>query len=113
MSILKELNALLTDLGIPVETGAFSEEAPDEYMVVTPLADTFPLHADNRPQIETQEARLSLLSKGNYLARKNQIVRALIGAGFTITDRLYVGYEDDTKYHHYSIDVEMANEWEE
>ena len=81
--------------------------------MITPLADTFPLHADNRPLNETQEARLSLYSKSNYLSRKNQIVRALIDAGFTITDRLYVGYEDDTKFHHYCIDVAINHEWGE
>ena len=113
LSILQKLNALLTGLGVPVETGIFSDKAPDEYIVITPLADTFPLHADNRPQIETQEARVSLFSKGNYLSRKNQIVRALIDAGFTITERLYAGYEEDIKYHHYSVDVAVSNEWEE
>jgi hypothetical protein len=113
MSILRELNTLLTALGIPVETGVFSDIAPDEYSVITPLADTFPLHADNRPLNETQEARLSLYSKGNYLSRKNQIVRALINAGFTITDRLYVGYEDDTQYHTYAIDAAKNYDLEE
>ena len=113
MNILQELNTLLTGLGIPVETGVFSDIAPDQYLVITPLADTFPLHADNRPLNETQEARISLFSKGNYLSRKNQIVHALINADFTITDRLYVGYEDDTKYHHYSVDVAANYELEE
>ena len=26
-------------------------------------------------------------------------------SGFTITDRRYIGYESDTKYHHIAIDV--------
>ena len=105
MSILTETNALLGGLSIPVETGVFSGKAPDEYMVITPLADTFPIHADNRPQSETQEARLSLFSKGNYLRRKNEIVQALLAEDFTITSRLYIGHEADTGYHHYAIDV--------
>lgn len=105
MSILSELNDLLTGLSIPVETGVFSGKAPDEYVVITPLADTFEVHADNRPQAEVQEARVSLYSKGNYLSRKNQIVNALLAADFTITARLYIGHEDDTMYHHYCIDV--------
>ena len=113
MSILQTLNTLLAGLGIAVETGIFSEKAPDEYLVITPLADTFPLHADNRPLSETQEARLSLFSKGNYLPQKNHIVRALVEADFTITSRLYAGYEDDTGYHHYTIDVAKNYEWEE
>jgi len=113
MSFLEELNTLLSGLGLSVETGVFSEKAPDEYIVITPLADTFALHADNRPQYETQEARLSLFTKGNYLKRKNQTARALLAADFTITSRLYVGHEDDTGYHHYAIDVAKNYELEE
>lgn len=113
MSFLGELNTLLSGLGLSVETGVFSEKAPDEYIVITPLADTFDLHADNRPQFETQEARLSLFSKGNYIRRKNKIVRTLLAADFTITSRLYVGHEDDTGYHHYAIDVAKIYELEE
>ena len=105
MSFLEELNNLITSLGLSVETGVFSDRAPDEYVVITPLADTFELHADNRPQYETQEARLSLFSKGNYLQRKNEITRTLLAADFTITARLYVGYESDTQFHHFNIDI--------
>ena len=105
MSILAELDTLVTGLGLPVETGIFSGKAPEEYVVVTPLTDTFPLHADNRPEYETQEVRLSLFCRGNYLARKKQVVKALIQASFTITDRHYAGREDDTGYHNYAIDV--------
>ena len=105
MTFLEELDTLITGLGLPVETGVFSGKAPEEYVVITPLADVFELHADNRPQFETQEARLSLFSKGNYTKRKNEIVRALLAAEFTITARLYVGHEDDTGFHHVAIDI--------
>ena len=113
MSFLEELNALLTGIGLSVETGVFSGKAPDEYIVVTPMADTFELHADNRPQAETQEARLSLFSKGNYIKRKNQIVKALLAADFTITDRRYIGHESDTSYHHYAVDAAKNYELED
>jgi hypothetical protein len=113
MSILTELNSLLNGLQIPVETGVFSGKAPDEYIVITPMADVFELHADNRPQLETQEARLSLYSKGNYLQRKRQTVSALLAADFTVTARMYVGREDDTGYHHYAIDVAKNYELED
>jgi len=113
MSFLEELNTLLTGLTIPVETGVFSDKAPDEYIVITPLADTYPIHADNQPQFETQEARLALFSKGNYLRRKNETVRALLAADFTITSRMYIGREDDTGYHHYAIDVAKNYELED
>lgn len=36
---------------------------------------------------------------------KNQLVGLLLQADFTITDRRYLGYEYDTAYHHYVIDV--------
>ena len=105
MSLLSELKIVIEAVGLPVETGVFSDEPPDEYVVVTPLADTYELHADNLPEYETQEARLSLFSRGNYLKRKEQLSKALLAADFVITDRRYIGHEDDTGYHHYAIDV--------
>lgn len=105
MSILAEINSVVSALNIPIETGVFSEAAPDEYVVITPLADSYELHADNAPSFETQEARLSLFSKGNYMKWKKQLSKALLSADFTITDRRYIGHEDDTGYHHYVIDV--------
>lgn len=112
MSLLSELTQIAKECGIPVETGVFSDAAPQEYLVVTPVADTFSLHADNLPELETQEARLSLYAKGSYTKHKNQLVRALLGADFTITDRRYIGHEDDTGYHHYAIDVAKLYELE-
>ena len=112
MSLLQELNTLLSPIA-PVETGVFSESAPNRYVVITPLADTFALYTDDGPHHETQEARLSLFDKGSYTAMKNQIVRALLAADITITDRRYVGHEDDTGYHHYAIDVAKIYELEE
>lgn len=113
MSILKEINTLLGSFDIPIETGYFSGTPPDEYIVITPMVDTFGIFADNLPQAETQEIRLSLFSKNNYILRKNQLTRLLLEAGFTITDRRYIGFEDDTKYHHYVIDVASEYEFKE
>lgn len=112
MSLLQELNTLLSSF-VPVETGVFSESAPNRYAVITPLADTFELYSDDIPRNESQEARLSLFDKGSYTSVKNQIVRALLAADITITDRRYVGHEDDTGYHHYAIDVAKNYELEE
>ncbi|WP_040197180.1 hypothetical protein [Candidatus Soleaferrea massiliensis] len=105
MSILSELNTLVNAVPLPVETGVFSGKAPDEYVVILPLSDIFEVHADNRPGYEVQEARLSLFIKGNYRLRKKQITTALLNADFTVTERRYIGHEDDTGYHHYVIDV--------
>ena len=113
MSLLSELKIVIEAVGLPVETGVFSDEPPDEYVVVTPLADTYELHADNLPEYETQEARLSLFSMGNYLKRKKQLSKALLAADFTITDRRYIGHEDDTGYHHYAIDMAKLYRLEE
>lgn len=112
MSILEDLQGTLSELDIPVETGVFSDEAPDRYIVVVPLADTFDLHADNAPGVDVQEARLSLFSKGSYTAAKNRLVRLLLRDDFTITDRRYNGYETDTGYHHYVVDVARHYEME-
>lgn len=113
MSLLSEIRTAVLGCGLPVETGVFSDAPPDEYVVVTPLADTYGLHADDAPGYETQEARLSLFSKGNYMQRKKQLSKALLAADFVITDRRYIGYEDDTGFHHYAIDVAKLYETEE
>lgn len=112
MSILEDLTSLLTVKGVPVETGIFSDEAPDTYVVITPLSDTFDLHADNAPGVDIQEARLSLYTKGSYTALKNRLVRLLLREDFTITGRTYNGYETDTGYHHYTVDAARHYEFE-
>ena len=112
MSLLEDIQEVLSELNIPIETGVFSDEAPYQYIVVLPLADTFDLHADNSPGVDVQEARLSLFSKGSYTAAKNRLVRLLLREDFTITDRRYNGYETDTGYHHYVVDVAQYYEME-
>ena len=112
MSLLSELNTLLDALSIPVETGIFTGKAPETYVVITPLTDSFVLYAGDYPQYEVQEARLSLFSQGNYRPFKQAIERALLASAIIITDRHYVGHEDDTGYHHYAIDVAKHYVWE-
>ena len=113
MSLLSELNTIAESCGVPVETGVFSDAAPDTYLVLTPLSDSFDLHADDRPGIDTQEVRLSLFCRENYMRIKNTLVRALLAADVTVTDRRYIGFETDTGYHHYAIDVAKSYVWEE
>lgn len=112
MSILSELNTLLTPV-LPMETGVFSGVPPDEYLVLTPMTDIFALFGDNKPLIDISEVRISLFSKHNYQQKKRQITTALLGAGFTITDRRYIGHEDDSGYYHFAIDVAKEYETEE
>jgi len=111
--ILEELNALLEGLKIPVESGTFKGKPPDEYCVLTPLADSFEVFVDNAPSIDVNEARISLFAKHNYLARQKQIVKALLAADFTITSRFFVGFENDTGYYHIATDVAKYYEMEE
>ncbi|WML29063.1 hypothetical protein RCG24_13715 [Neobacillus sp. OS1-32] len=113
MNILEELNNLVSAIPLPVETGVFSGLAPDEYIVITPMSDRLDFYADNQAHTVIEEARLSLFSKINYLGRKKQLTKALLAGGMTITDRQYIGFENDTKYHHYAIDVLKEYEMED
>ena len=113
MSLLSDLKTTITSLKIPVETGVFTDKAPDEYIVLIPLNDDFDLHADNQPGVDVQSVRISLYTKGNYTVLMSRVVNALLKAELTITDRQYLGFEYDTKYHHYNIDVENCYEMED
>lgn len=113
MSILADIQTAIGPLDIPIETGAFTDAAPARYIVVVPLTDTFALHADDAPGVDIQEARLSLFSQGSYTAMKNAVTRALLAADLTVTERRYIGYETDTGYHHYNVDVAKFHEMEE
>lgn len=113
MSLLSELSAIAKKLKIPAQTAVYSGKAPDEYLVFTPLYDSFELHSDNKPGIDVQEVRISLFSKGNYNCAASRLVKALLDSDITITARKYVGHEDDTGYHHYAVDTAKNYEMEE
>ena len=113
MSLLADIQKAVSPLKIPIETGVFKDEAPEKYIVVTPIADSFELHADNAPGGDVQEARLSLYCQGNYMKDKNALVKLLLADDFTITDRRYIGYETETGYFHYVVDVAKNYEMEE
>ena len=105
MSLLSELKSIADSLNIPSQTSLFDNPAPDKYIVFTPLLDEFKMFADNKPNIDVEEVRISYFDKGNYLAGKKAIEVAVQSADITITSRRYIGHEDDTGYHHYAIDV--------
>jgi len=113
MSVLANINAILDELRIPVETGVFSGVPPDEYAVLTPLADSYVQFADNKPLMDLSEVRISLFSNGSYTATKNKIIKALLSADFTITDRRYIGFDSDNNYHHYCIDCNQIQDLRE
>lgn len=111
MSLLSELITIAKKQKISVETGVFSNTPPDTYLVLTPITDGLGLMADNTPNAEIQEVRVSLFCKGNYNAIKTKLTREYLKADITVTDRRYIGHEDVTDYHHYAIDVAKSYEW--
>lgn len=113
MSLLSELKALLEKENIPCETGVFKSAAPDTYAVLVPIEDRFDVFADNFPETETQQVRISFFTKDNYTKWKEILSTVLLKAEITIEDRRYIGYETDTEYHHYAIDVAKFYKTEE
>ena len=105
MSLLEKLTSLITQLEIPVETGVFSCSAPNQYIVLVPLVSRYELYSDNLPQRDIDEVRVSVFSKSNYSSLKKELEKIFIENSLTITDRRYIGYEKETEYHHYIIDV--------
>ena len=113
MNILNELKSLCDEIQVPNETGVFSSKAPDAYCVFVPLNDSFPFNADNYPQTDVQEVRISIFTKKNYIKLKNKFITHLLGSDFYITDRRYNGFETGTGYHQYTIDVAKQYDIEE
>ena len=96
------------EVGTIIHTG----DEVGEYAVLTPILDSFEMYADDTPTLLSEEVRISLYIKGNYLGVKNQVVRKLLQNSFTITDMQYIELEKDTNYHHYNIDVKKINKYE-
>lgn len=63
MSVLADIQTALSVLGIPIETGVFTDAAPAKYIVVVPIADTFDLHADNAPGMMCRRLDYLFMSK--------------------------------------------------
>lgn len=109
MSISQKIISALKPLNLPVTLIENPVRTASEYIVLIPIADTFPLYANNRPIAEINEIELAVYIKGNYLELVEKISKLLITAEFAITDRRYVEYEATTKFHHYAIDVAVEN----
>ncbi len=105
MKLLEKLISLFSELDVPIETGIFSEQAPNQYIVLIPVTSTYELYADNLPEQDIEDVRISIYSKSNYLNLKRRLEKLLLENGLTITERRYNGYEKESKYHHYTIDV--------
>ncbi|MEX3505468.1 hypothetical protein [Corynebacterium sp. LK2510] len=111
--LLERITTVADELGIPFAVGLYTATPlPDTYLVATPLTDSFDVFADNQPAVEVEEVRLGLFTKSNYLEVRDRLTAALLDAGLTVTARRYVGFEPDTGFHHYGVDVASAKVWE-
>ncbi len=107
MSIYELIINTLEPLNIQVTMNQNTDKSVKQYVTLIPLYEGFDVYADNKPEIEITEVELAIYSKDNYLKLTKDISRLLIDSGFTITNRKYIEYEEDTKFHHYIIDVAM------
>ena len=104
--LLETLTTVADRLDLPIAVSLFSASpAPDTYLVATPIGDTLEVFADNTPSVEVEEVRLGLFTTGNDLTWRDTLTHALVDAGLVVTARRYIGFEDDTGYHHYSFDI--------
>lgn len=111
-TLLEQVTVVADRLGLPIAAGLHTDSpAPATYLVATPLSDMFDVYGDNQPGVEIEELRLALFTTGNYLTTRDWLTRALLDAGLTVTARRYVGFEADTGYHHYALDVVATNSW--
>ncbi len=113
MSLLANLKTILGTLNVPNETGVYkATPAPDQFCVLVPLSSVFH-YADNYPVEDVQSVRISVFSKTSYTTLVNNIVKKALDEGYFISNRRYIGHEDDTGYHHYAIDIENNYSYEE
>jgi len=100
------ITAITTALGssIPIAVGMYETEPyPDKFIVITPLWDSYDDISDDAPLTETQRADVNLYCRGDYTITRDAIKVLL--SGFILLDRRYIGYEKDTKHHHYVFTI--------
>ena len=83
MMLLEKLISLFSQLDVPIETGIFSGQAPEQYIVLIPVTSTYELYADNLPKQDIEEVRISIYSKSNYLSIKRNLEKLLLVNGLT------------------------------
>lgn len=106
MSILTDLVAVCRSQRLPVATSIYLDSpAPPRYAVITPLTETYTLWGDNQPGVNIEEARLNLYIRGDFTPDAAALTKACREHGLTVTARTYVGFETDTGYHHWAIDL--------
>jgi len=110
MNIISSITAALAPMGLTPAVGMYAvaegQQYPDAYIVITPLDERNDDIADDAPLTETAAADVNLYVRGNYQPQKDQMKSLLETAGFYLSYRGYVAYEQDTGHHHYVITVE-------
>lgn len=107
-TLLETLTRICGSLSLPVSVGNHAATpAPDAFVVLTPLAETFELFAGDVPGAEVIEVRANIFTKTDYQPVAQALTTELLEAGVTITGRCYIGFEEDTKYHHWAVDAAM------
>ena len=106
MSMNSDIVTALTSASLPIETGVHTG-TDTSYIVLTPVSERNDDIADDTDLTETEEMDVNLYYVGNYLTVKNTIKSLLKTAGFFIADRQYIGYDAETKQHHYVFTVEQ------
>lgn len=110
--LLEQVTTVADQEGLPIAVGLYADSpAPGTYLVATPLADMFDVYGDNQPGVEIEDVRLAVFTTGNYLPIRDRLTRALLDAGLTLTARRYVGFEADTGYHHYALDIASHHQY--
>ena len=74
-------------------------------MVIIPGTDDFPVCADDRPIVETEEVELALYCKGNYLKMRMRLPQDFWMLTLRLYPEKYMEFEKETKYHHYIFEV--------
>lgn len=105
-NILSEATGIINNMGVEVQTAVYSEKPPDKYVVIVPIEDEFAEFADNKPTLDKQSARIVILNKENPYRLRNNIVKALWNAGFSILTRKYSGFDAETKHHIMYVEIE-------
>lgn len=108
LEILKE--RLSPIVGGNIHTIDATDTTKPPYIVLTPIDDSYSFHADDTPQSWTEDVLISIYTVENYRELAEDVCKACIDAGCTITERRFIERESKTKYFHYAVTVEKEFE---
>lgn len=113
MTLNERIITALAPLDISVTVTEHTPDGAERFCVIIPEQDGFECCGDDRPISGTEQVELALYCQGNYLAYRDEVLKLLVGAGITVASGRYLGFEEDTKYHHYIYKVADTRNYEE